>query len=73
MRAIYLDSEERWPKLAASYEATARLTHFLGEKSLVDIRFVSARRDVADRDARVNQEIHLRVQGVQRADRVDGK
>jgi hypothetical protein len=33
MRAIYLDSERRWLKLAASYEATARLTHFLGEES----------------------------------------
>jgi hypothetical protein len=33
MRAIYLDSEQRWLKLAASYEATARLTH---EEALVE-------------------------------------
>ena len=36
MRAIYLDSEQRWLKLAASYEASARLTHFLGGESKVE-------------------------------------
>jgi len=35
MRAIYLDAEQRWLKLAASYEATARITQFLGDEPIV--------------------------------------
>ena len=35
MRAIYSDTEKRWLTLAASYEATARITQFLGEEPIV--------------------------------------
>ena len=36
MRAIYLDSEQRWLELAASYEVTARITKFLGQEPIVN-------------------------------------
>jgi len=35
VRAIYLDAEQRWLTLAASYKATARITQFLGQEPIV--------------------------------------
>ena len=35
MRALYLDTEQRWLKLAASYEASHRVVQFLGTEPIV--------------------------------------
>jgi hypothetical protein len=35
LKAILLDAERRWLKLAASYEAAARVTQFLGQEPIL--------------------------------------